>query len=96
MPFAPRFFLFGRSLSILIICHVSQTALCQFFPVHAAHYTPFRPFRQHQFHDFATKMRERLQNVQDRAFIGTIHSFCMEMLRNKGYLIAYFDKKKGL
>lgn len=40
----------------------------------------------------ADEMKERLSsisNVEDRVFIGTIHSFCLNILREKGYVIGY-------
>lgn len=57
----------------------------------------------------ANEMRERLQDVSDitqRAFIGTLHSFCIEVLANRGKSVgidhlptvfeSYEDRKRVL
>ena len=39
----------------------------------------------------ADEMRNRLSvipNISERVFIGTIHSFCLNILREKGYIIG--------
>ena len=41
--------------------------------------------------EMKARLTESVQDVQNRAFIGTIHSFCMEMIRNKGHLIGYAE-----
>ena len=41
--------------------------------------------------EMRTRLNESIQNIRDRAFIGTIHSFCLEMIRNKGHLIGYSE-----
>jgi len=35
------------------------------------------------------RLTESVKDVQSRAFIGTIHSFCLEMIRNRGHLVGY-------
>ncbi|MBC5836421.1 ATP-dependent helicase [Flavobacterium muglaense] len=51
----------------------------------------------------AEEMKSRLEDVtdiQDRAFIGTIHSFCLEIINKQGYAIGlkevphFFDKEE--
>lgn len=51
----------------------------------------------------ADEMKSRLEDVtdiQDRAFIGTIHSFCLEIINKQGYAIGlkevphFFDKEE--
>ncbi len=37
------------------------------------------------------RLTESVKDIQNRAFIGTIHSFCLEMIRNKGHLIGYSE-----
>lgn len=42
----------------------------------------------------ADEMKERLssiQNIDERVFIGTIHSFCLNILREKGHIIGYHE-----
>ena len=51
----------------------------------------------------AEEMKSRLEDItdiQDRAFIGTIHSFCLEIINKQGYAIGlkevphFFDKEE--
>jgi DNA helicase-2/ATP-dependent DNA helicase PcrA len=39
--------------------------------------------------EMKVRLTESIKNVQNRAFIGTIHSFCLDMIRNRGHLIGY-------
>ena len=39
--------------------------------------------------EMKTRLTESINDIQNRAFIGTIHSFCLEMIRSKGHLIGY-------
>ena len=47
----------------------------------------------------ANEMIERLDDVPDirkRAFVGTLHSFCMEVLANRGGPLAWTDSQTSL
>ncbi|MDR1923160.1 MAG: ATP-dependent helicase [Planctomycetaceae bacterium] len=39
--------------------------------------------------EMETRLTNNIQNVRSRAFIGTVHSFCLEMIRRRGHLIGY-------
>ena len=41
--------------------------------------------------EMKVRLTESVKDIQSRAFIGTIHSFCLEMIRNKGHLIGYSE-----
>jgi DNA helicase-2/ATP-dependent DNA helicase PcrA len=41
--------------------------------------------------EMKTRLTDTIQNIHSRAFIGTIHSFCLEIIRRRGHLIGYVD-----
>ena len=39
--------------------------------------------------EMKVRLTESINDVRSRAFIGTIHGFCLDMIRNRGHLIGY-------